>query len=484
MDKLVYQTAVELAESIRSRQFSSVEVVEAFLSQIASHNPTLNAIVTLDEAGARECARQADAALTRGELWGPLHGVPVTIKDSFETAGLRTTSSFKPLANYVPKQDATVVARLRSAGAVILGKTNLPEMAGDFQTDSPVFGIAKNPWDLQRTPGGSSGGEAAALAAGMSPLGIGSDIGGSIRIPAHFCGLFGLKPTDRRVSNAGHIPPLPGSPNSVRYMLVSGPLARSVADLRLCLKLIAGPDGRDASVCPAPLAEPPRQPLSALRFAWSDNFGGIPITHDTRAALAKLADDLTNAGCQVERKNPPDFDFDLAWRTFGELYGAMVYTLMPPPVQFFIRLFGPMQYKDILLRSASRTPNCRVSSFFNTLTNQDRLLLALERFLADYDAWLCPVAAMPAFEHRARNRLDAPLDVDGQMIGGTFSGIGYTTIFSLTGHPVVVAPLAKSKQGLPIGVQIVGRLWSEMDLLSTAEALTEITGPFQPPEGY
>ena len=195
---LVFSSAHEVAAAIRDRRVSAVEVVNAYLARIARHNPALNAIVTLNEEGALARASEADAALARGEFWGPLHGVPVTIKDSFATAGLRTTSGFAPLANYIPAVDATVVARLRAAGAIVLGKTNLPMLVHGFQSDNAIFGRSNNPWDLERTPGGSTGGGAAALAAGLSALEMGSDYGGSVRIPAHYCGVYSLKPTELR----------------------------------------------------------------------------------------------------------------------------------------------------------------------------------------------------------------------------------------------------------------------------------------------
>ncbi|NEO92949.1 MAG: amidase, partial [Moorea sp. SIO3G5] len=210
MSKLVFLSASELAKAIRDRTVSSVEVLDAHLEHIALHNSKLNAIITLDAENAYQRATEADDALGRGEIWGRLHGVPVTIKDSLETKGLRTTSSYEPLANYVPTQDATVVARLRAAGAILLGKTNTPKLTTDFQTNSPLFGRTNNPWNLDYTSGGSTGGGAAAVAAGLSPLELGSDLGGSIRVPGHFCGVFGLKPTEHRVSTFGHIPELPG----------------------------------------------------------------------------------------------------------------------------------------------------------------------------------------------------------------------------------------------------------------------------------
>ncbi len=227
MSNIVFLSAQRLAKGICDRQLSALEVLEAHLAQIARHNPKLNAIVTQDEAGARKRAKAADEALVRGEIWGPLHGVPVTVKDYIATAGLRTTSSYPPLANYVPTENATVVARLRTAGVVILGKTNLPKLSNGFQTDSPLFGRTNNPWSLECTPGGSTGGGGAAVAAGSSPLEIGGDIGGSIRIPAHFCGISGLKPTEHRVSNAGLVGRKVGLPMSVRHLRVLGPLARS-----------------------------------------------------------------------------------------------------------------------------------------------------------------------------------------------------------------------------------------------------------------
>lgn len=266
MSELNFLSAHELALLIRDRTFSSVEVVEAHLAQIGKHNSKLNAIVTLDEERAIQKAQQADEALARGEVWGALHGVPFTVKDFYATAGLRTTSSYPPLANYVPADDATVVARLRAAGGILLGKTNLPKLSTGFQTDSPLFGRTNNPWNLECTPGGSTGGGAAAIAAGLSPLEIGGDLGGSIRIPAHLCGVFGLKPTEYRVSNAGVVARKVKF-TSVRHFRVIGPLARSIEDLRLCLSLIEGQDRRDWQVQTAPMETVSNHPLKEYRFA-------------------------------------------------------------------------------------------------------------------------------------------------------------------------------------------------------------------------
>src|SRR5438067_4917109 len=215
---IVFSSTTQLAAAIRAGHVSATEVLQAHLAQIDARNPTLNAVITLDAERAYERAREADAALARGEYWGPLHGVPFTLKDAHATAGMRTTTGFPPLANYVPKVDSTVTARLKAAGGILLGKTNVAMMLADYQTTNPLFGRTNNPWNVERTPGGSSGGAAAALASGMTPFEIGSDLAGSIRIPAHFCGLFGLKPTENRVSLAGFFPDPQGTPRSIRVI--------------------------------------------------------------------------------------------------------------------------------------------------------------------------------------------------------------------------------------------------------------------------
>jgi len=482
MSALVFRTATELAEIIRQKTASATEVLEAHLQHIARHNSALNAIVTLDEEGARQRAREADAALARGEVWGPLHGVPVTVKDVFETAGLRTTSSFQPLADYVPQQDATVVARLRAAGAVLLGKTNMPTLALDVQSNSPLFGRANNPWDTDRTPGGSTGGGAAAIAAGLSPLEVGSDIGGSARVPAHFCGILALKTSEHRVSMAGHIPEPPGAPRSVRHMGVVGPLARSVADLRLALSLIAGEDSRSWEVPPVSLAAADKRVLQACRIAWSDDFGGAPLSQDTLSVLNAVAEQLAQAGCRVERRNPPGFDFELAWQTWGELLGAEIGASMDRLPRLLTGLqFRMMPDRSILKRGFLHGLGLNMSQYARVLTRRDGLIAGLEAFLAEWDAWLCPVTAGPAFAHCKTGQ---PIEVDGRLVPYFVANMSYTSVFNMTGCPVVVLPAGRSSEGLPIGLQLVGRRWRDMELLAVAEAVAEVTGPFRPPAGY
>src|SRR5436309_14740278 len=291
MMEIVFSSTTQLAAAIRAGHVSATEVLKAHLAQIDKHNPALNAIVTMDTERAHERAREADEALARGQVWGPLHGVPFTLKDAHATAGMRTTTGFPPLADYVPQEDSTVTARLKAAGGILIGKTNVPVMLADFQSNNPIFGRTNNPWNIERTPGGSSGGAAAALASGMTPFEIGTDLAGSIRIPAHFCGLFGLKPTEKRVSLARLIPGLP-TPRSVRIMSCIGPMARTVEDLALLYPLIAGPDGRDTEIQPVPVGIVPELELAKLRIAFAPTFPGFPVAADIRDAVEELAKQL------------------------------------------------------------------------------------------------------------------------------------------------------------------------------------------------
>ncbi len=299
MSDLVFLSAHQLARLIRDRQVSAVEVLDAHLAQIDRHNSKLNAICILDAENARDRARQADEALGHGEIWGALHGVPVTIKDIFETAGLRTTAGYIPLKDYIPQHDATVVAKLRSTGAIIMVKINMAELAGDYQSTNSLFPRVNNPWNLDYTPGGSSGGSAAAVAAGLSPLDLGNDIAGSVRQPAHFCGVYGLKPTDRRISTAGQIPEVPGMPVCIRQMITVGCFARSLEDLQLCFSLIAGADDRRPDVPPLPLDIPAGKALPNLKIAWIDRWTEVPVASEIRVAMQAARQKLVQANVQI-----------------------------------------------------------------------------------------------------------------------------------------------------------------------------------------
>ncbi|MCO5178290.1 MAG: amidase, partial [Thermomicrobiales bacterium] len=355
------------------------------------------------------------------------------------------TAGSPRLGDYVPSADGTVARRLRGAGAIVLGKTNVSEFLTDVQTTNPLFGRTNNPWDLGRIPGGSSGGAAAAVAAGCAPFDIGSDIGGSIRIPAHCCGIFGLKPTEGRVSNAGHIPDLPGDVRTTRVMNCIGPLARSIDDLELALSVIAGPDIADPDVPPVPLTPSPQIDLANTRFAIAQRFPGVPADAATQQVIAQIGSALERVGAAVEETLPEiDFDEQLAIRAALRVIVRM--RIEPPPA-------GPPSAEE----------------YFRLLQQRDVLIGDWERFFATYDALVCPVMMVPAFPHCERG---TPIVVDD--VAADYNLLaGYCRPFNLTGHPVVTLPVGFAPDGLPIGVQLVGARWSESRLLGIARAMAD-----------
>ena len=477
-----FSSALELARAIRERRLACREIVELYLSRIERHNGALNAVCTLDAAGARRRAAQADEALSRGELWGPLHGVPMTLKDALETAGLRTTGGHPPLKDYVPRRDAPAVARLRAAGAVLLGKTNVPPLSADYRADNPIFGRTNNPWDLERTPGGSTGGGAAAVAAALSAFDVGSDLAGSVRTPAHFCGLFALKATEHRIPNAGHIPEPPGMPRAVRHMNVLGPLARSVEDLGLIARVLSGPDEAEPDVPPVPWVDAEDKALRGARIAWSADFGGIPVTRETRQAIEKLGAELSRLGCVVEERNPGSFDFEAAWETWGEIAIAeRAATGRERSAERVAALNATLGEQYAVARGSAKGVRAGIAEYMVALNRRDSLIAALEEFFQHWDAFLCPVTVSPAIPHVP---FGTPIDVDGRQVPYFIAGTAYTCPFNLTGHPAAVLPLTRSKEGLPIGVQVLGKRWSEPALLALCGKLTAITGPFMPPPRF
>jgi amidase len=464
MQELLFAPAHQLINWIRHREISCLDLLEAHLAQIERVNPHLNAIITLDAEGARRRAREADAALARGEWWGPLHGLPLTLKDSHMTAGLRTTCGHPPLKDWIPDEDGAVAARLRAAGAILIGKTNVPALCDDWQSVNPLFGRTKNPWHPDRTPGGSSGGAAAAVAAGMSPLEIGSDIGGSIRVPAHFCGLYGFKPTEHRVSGLGHIPPLPGAGATVRLMNCIGPIARSVSDLALAYSVIAGPFPGDPDVPPVPVQPIKRIEIKGLRIAWAPSFPGSPAAAPIRTAIAHLAARLADEGAHVAAALP-----DLSGQRTFVASAADQCDLWAEYEAAFTRLIGliwqgkPAAAADLLAAIADR----------------DRFITAWERFFTEWDAILCPVTATTAFAHADQV---TELLVDGQPVPYKWA-FNFCRLINLTGHPAVVLPLGQDAEGLPFGVQLIGPRWGDERLLGIALGMEELTPGYRRPPG-
>jgi amidase len=459
-----YSTALDVAAAIRRREVSSTEVVRAELAHIEANNPRINAIITLDAERALEQAAAADARITAGEALGPLHGVPFTLKDAHETAGLRTTVGAPPLADHVPAKDGTVAARLKAAGAVLLGKTNVPPFLMSAQTNNPLFGRTSNPWDVSRTCGGSSGGSAAAVAAGLACFDIGSDASGSIRIPAHFCGVFGLKPTAHRIPNTGHIPPPPGVPRPDRILATPGPLARSVADLAVLLGVLAGPDGIDTEVPPVPVREIPRTELRGLRVGFRTVFPGVPTSSAVRAVVERAVRDLSRAGAQVYERDPAftTDELNAVWVDYMRAFASIIAETVPG-----VEL--PLLPKDV--------PKASAADMTRILSRRDALVTRLDALFDDLDVYLTPASICTAFEHSPPR---SPIPIDGTLVESRFID-HYLYPFSFTGNPAVVVPAGLAGDGLPAGVQLVGRRWHDERLLGVAQAVTEVLGGFARP---
>lgn len=482
---LSHLCASEAAAEIAAGRLSALDLFDACAQQIARHNPSINALVTLDLEKARQAAIAADVHIAQSGVPDdqPLLGIPISIKDAFATQRLRTTSSHRPLADYIPDRDATVVARLKAAGATLLGKSNLSELAGDPQCWSPLFGPTRNPWDPTRTPGGSSGGAAAAIAMGFSLLEAGSDIAGSIRIPAAYCGVAGLKATENRIPRTGHIPHLPGQPRTVRHMLSFGLLGRRVADLQLGFPLLTGPDGEDCEVPPIPAGLAAPRENRPLRIAWWDDFAGTPLCRRTRHGLQQAVARLQAAGHQVERRAPPSFDLEDVWQAFGTLGGSEIGLAMPAAERLFFRLgkyFLPG--KQVLSRAFVGGANAGLRQYNAALARREQLIAALEAFLGEWDVWLCPTAPSVAYPAFAPSKFRPPPNIliDDEPLSYIEATISLTSPFSLTGSPVVSLPAALV-DGLPVGLQLVGRRWQEDLLLQRARSIEACMEGCPPP---
>lgn len=459
-EEMCYADAVELAEKIRAKQLSPVDVVQAHLDRIQSINPKINAIVQMVPE-ALEQARQAEEAIARGEIWGPLHGVPFTVKDCVDTEGVTTTRGSKFFAEHVPDADASVVKRLKAAGGIFIAKTNMPEFALWWETDNLVYGRTENPWMSGRTPGGSSGGEAASIAAGMSPLGIGSDVGGSIREPANYCGIVGLKATHGRIPLTGHWPEV-----LLRFMHV-GPMARSVRDVALGLSLMAGSDGVDPYAAPMPLGALPDADsgVTGLRIGWFGEGPFAPVEPEVQRTVTQAAAALAELGCSVEPVSFPAWDELSGLAISGALFSAEGTRYLRP-------IYGGRE--DELAPAMKRRlalPAPTFDEYLEAVSNCELLRQDIQRFFADYDLLLCPVGPVPAHPHDS-----VELEIDGQRVSGR-KALGCTVPFDLTGSPAMSVPFGWSESGLPIGVQIVGRHFDEPTVLRVGYALEALHAP-------
>lgn len=468
MPELTFLSAVSMVEQIRKKRLSPVELVEAHLARIEALNPKLNAFVHIDAEGARMRARAAEAAVLKGEELGVLHGVPLSIKSSVEVVEMPWEAGTKLRTGIVGEQDAPLVVRLRQAGAIIIGVTNAPELLMAWETDNLLYGRTNNPWDLTRTAGGSSGGEAAAIAAGISAGGVGSDGGGSIRQPAHFSGICGLKPTPGRIPATGHFP---ASVGPFALLGVVGPMARNVEDLKVLFEVMQGPDDGDPSAAPVPIRWPGKDELKHTRIGYFEDDGRTPVTAETRAAVRTAADALRRAGFQVEAFRPDGLEVarQLWWKLFGIAGGMM----LDPMTKGREAELGPILVE--FCRGVADQPTHTAQSLLATWIQSDVVRAQVFAQMRDYPVLLCPAASIPAFRHGERS-----WQVEGKTVE-YLDAWSYTEWFNLLGTPAVVVPAGKSPEGLPIGVQIVARPWQEELVISIASALEAQRGCYGHP---
>jgi amidase len=485
MDRLAFRGAGELAALLRRGEISSRALVELYISRIEARDGELNAVVTRDFEAARARAGEADLARGRGETWGPLHGLPITIKDSFETAGLRTTSGHVPLSDHRPVRDAIAVARLRKAGAIVLGKTNLPELAGDWQSTNAIFGRTHNPWDPARTPGGSSGGAAAALAAGFCALELGSDIGGSIRIPAGWCGIYGHKPSHGIIPLRGHIPGPPGQ-LSEADLGVAGPMARTAEDLDLALEILAGPTEDRATAWRLALPPPRRTSLREYRVAaWLED-PSVPVDAAVTERLHAVVASLRRAGVDVNETARPAIDLRAAIETYLRLLLPIIYAGLPR--QSFDELVAfadaaPAEVRDAMT-DAARFGTDRHRNWLSANEARERVRAALHAFFRDYDVLLTPVTCVPPIAHDpSEPMITRSLEFAGRK-REYMELASWIALATMTFHPATSAPAGRTADGLPVGVQIIGPYLEDRTTIDFAARLAAVMGGFTPPPAF
>jgi amidase len=475
-----FGTASQAVRAIRSGAISSHELVQHTFQRIKRHNPKINAFVTLIEEHALLRAKEADDALARGQTWGPLHGLPILIKDTFATAGVVTTYGSKEFKNFVPNQDSLAVSRLKQAGAIIIGKTNTPPFGGDHQTFNEVAGTTNNPWDLRRTPGGSTGGGAAALAAGLGFLELGSDMGGSIRSPAHFCGLFGHKTTFGVVPRSG--PSLPGaSPRAIDNLWVIGPLARSSQDLLLQLDLIGGPEPPEALAYRWSLPAPRGTRLKDYRLGYMVTDPFCPPTGEVLDLLQRAVDELRRHGAELQPGWPPGIDPQKMFDDYFFLLLNANHQRAEERRELCESRRGLEDDYSVKIREALSTPHVEWAV---RDASRLRARATWQAHFRDQDAFLMPAHFVPAFAHAhlpswRERKIDTP---EGKR---EYSDVlRWVSIPTLTGCPATIVPVGLTKQGLPVGLQIMGPFLEDGTTISLAGLIADVLGGFQPPPGY
>jgi amidase len=481
-----YRTIKELVAVLQARKISALELADHTIARIEALDGRVNAVVVRDFDRARDAAKSADAARSRGEM-GALLGVPMTVKESFNIAGLPTTWGYPEYRRFMPKEDAVVVTRVKGAGAVIVGKTNVPEALSDWQSYNEIYGTTNNPWDLGRTPGGSSGGSAAALACGFGPLTLGSDMGGSLRAPAHYCGVYAHKPTLGLVPGRGQTPPgvepLPRDSD----LAVVGPMARSAADLALALDVIAGPDEARAGIgyrLALPVAR--HDDLKSFRVLVIDTHPLAPTAKAVRAAHDRLAERLDRAGVKIAHASPLLPDLAQSGHLYARLLSSLFGADLPREAYAGMRREADALSPRNHSLAAERARGAVISHRDWLADDRARAQLGQQWsvLFREWDVVLCPVMPTPAFPHDHSPIEARRIRVDGKSYSYLDAQVAWAELATTTGLPATVAPIDRSQSGLPIGVQIIGPYLEDRTTIAFAELLEREFGGFTPPPGY
>ena len=479
---MIYQSATAHAKKIQAGEYSSEDVTKAYYERIADTNDRINAIVINNQDAALSQARVLDEQLKQGKSLGPLHGVPVTIKECFKMVGTKTTINYPPLKNYIATEDSIIVQRLKSAGAVILGKTNVPTLLSDSQTFGPLYPTCNNPWDLTRVPGGSTGGGAAAVASGMTTFEIGSDIGGSIRNPSHYCGLFGLKPTQNGHGQDGHVPPLPGKNQGFATMNSTGPLARTVSDIELAYDTCYQPRWDYQRYLPIDIKRPKYDALGQYKVAYFDELLGFSCGSETKLAIDKLKKTIEAAGGTVEKITLDTQLVDRILKGWARLFGFVA----GQDFNWFMRQGMRMMFgKDLkgshidAKRALTEGLSLNFKAFSNALYEQQACIAEFSRYFEDYDFILSPTSAGPAFEHNHKHK---PILLDGEHVNYVDYAFLFVMPYNLMGNPVLTVPTGPAeKSGLPIGISIAAPLHAEQALIHYGKLIEAAGYQFKAP---
>ena len=481
---MIYKNTHELVDLIKKKELSSVELLETLLDRVAQVNSDLNAVVALDADRAMDKAKKADEALSKGKDMGPLHGLPMTIKDAYSVEGVVSTGGNPAWKDNVPEKNAEAVQHLVDAGAIIFGKTNVPLNSSDIQSYNEIYGVTNNPWDLERTPGGSSGGSAASLASGMSPLELGSDIGGSIRTPAHFCGLYGHKPSYNIVSEVGHLPPPPGHVSTGNGLSVAGPLARSPEDIEIAMDILAAPQEQDSIAWSFKLPKARSNKIEDLKIAVWPEEDYAEVDSETSSLIAATVEDLKSAGANIETATPP-FSFKDSDDVYSKLINPLMLAGSPKATLDNIDEIAKTVKDDDMSSMAKTARGASLLARDWVVVNARRQFMRQQwrAFFRNYDVILCPVCVQPALKHDHR-----PFHERSLMINGKEREYWDSTLWAgpavMANLPSTSTPIGLTESGLPVGLQVTGPYLEDRTCIEVAKMIRDVRGGFRIPPNY